>query len=123
MPKNDIGSSLEHAYFIPAINHISSMFVKMYRYELEACDFPRWKQIIDVADRIYQTYGGGYTKRLVQRDGDYCTIVELDYYTSKQSYLTTMKHVQDDVKIPALFQDFLKILRDQRYTNEEFETL
>lgn len=99
------------------------MFVKMYRYKLQTSDFPQWQRIIDAADRIYQKYGGGNTKRLLRKSEDSYTIVELDYYPSKQAYLTTTKQVADDPEITSLFNEFLKTVRDQRFTEEEFETL
>ena len=99
------------------------MFVKMYRYELRASDFHHWKHIIDAADRIYHRYGGGNTKRLLQKGEQYHTIIELDYYPSKQEYLTTLRLVTNDSEITSLFQAFLKTLRDQRYIEEEFETI
>jgi hypothetical protein len=65
------------------------MFVKMYRYELRASHAQQWKHIIDAADRIYRKYGGGKTERLLRKGEKYHTIIELDYYPSKQAYLTT----------------------------------
>ena len=99
------------------------MFVKVYRYKIKRHDFRKWKKNSDAACRIYRKYGGGNSKRLFKKDGNFISVVELDYYKLKKDCLKITKQVDKDSKTDALFQEFLSYVRNKRISKEEFETV
>ena len=105
--------------------HIPSkaMFVRVYRYEINKCDLQKWKKINDAARRIYKKYGGGNSKRLIRKDGDFIRVIEMDHYKSKEDFLKIVKQVDKDEKIDGIFKDFLTTVHQKRISEEECETV
>ena len=99
------------------------MFVKVYRYKIRQRDFQKWKKNNDAARRLYRKYGGGNSKRLFKKDGNFISVVELDYYKSKKDFLKITKQVDRDSKTDALFQEFLSYVHNKHISEEEFETI
>lgn len=99
------------------------MFIKVYRYKIKKSDFQKWKKNNDAARRLYRKYGGGNSKRLFKKDGNFISVVELDHYKSKKDFLKITKQVDRDPKTDALFQEFLGYVHNTKFIEEEFETV
>ena len=99
-----------------------NMFVKMYSYKIKQSDFQKWKKINNAAKKIYTKYGGGNSKVLIKKGGNFIKIIELDFYKFKKDFLKITTQVDQNKKINKLYQEFLAIVYQKKITQEDFET-
>lgn len=98
------------------------MFVKTYRYKIRKNDFQKWKKNNDTVTKLYKKYGGDF-KRLIKKENDFFHIVELGFYNSKKEFLKIIKQFDSNPRADALFKEFLSIVYNKRFSEEEFETV
>ena len=98
------------------------MFVKTYRYTVRKANFQKWKKNNDTTAKLYKQYGGKF-QRLVKKKKDSFHILELGFYNSKKEFLQIIKQFDNDPKVGALFKDFLSLVHNKRFSEEEFETV
>lgn len=96
------------------------MFVKLYHYKIKKNDFQKWKTINNRARKIYKKYGNIKSMRLVQKTGKFITITELDFYRSRNEFVRITRKLNTDSSISVLFQEFLSIIHNKKFTEEEF---
>jgi len=98
------------------------MFVKTYRYKVKKNNFQKWKKNNDIVTKLYKKYGGDF-QRLVRKENEFFLIVELGFYKSKKEFLKIIKQFDSDPKTNALFKEFLNLVHNKKFVEEEFETV
>ncbi len=99
------------------------MFVKVYKYKIKKRNLRKWKNNNDSARKVYKKYGGGNSQRLLSKKGNWINILEIDHYESKNDFIKITKKVEEHPKIKFLLEEFLKIIHNGHFSQEEFETV
>ncbi len=98
------------------------MFVKIYRYRIRKNKFQKWKKNNDIVTKLYKKYGGEF-RCLVKKENNFPHIVELGFYKSKKEFLKIMMQFDSNPKADLLFKEFLNLIVNKKFTEEEFETI
>ena len=98
------------------------MFVKIYRYKLKRTNLQKWKKNNDTVGKIYKRYCGEF-KRLIKRDKKFVHVVEIGFYKSKSEFKRIIKKFDNDPKVNVLFKEFLSLIHNSKFSEEEFETV
>ena len=99
------------------------MFVKLYRYKIKTKDFEKWKKNNDEAWKIYLCDSKTDYKRLIKKGKIKTEIIELGFYNSKSDYTNLMKNLNKNKQLGLLFKNFLKIAVNEKFIEEQFETI
>lgn len=98
------------------------MFVKIYRYQIKNKNFKKWKRNNDIVSRLYRKLGCQFY-RLIKKESNFFHIIELGFYGSKKEFLKITNQLDSNPEILMLYGDFLKLVHNKKFIEEDFETL
>ena len=98
------------------------MFVQTYKYSFSKSYLRSWRRIAQLANTIYNEYGNVRSERLLSRQANNISVMEIEYYASKKDFLRIKKLGNADERLTRLHGLLSKFVNPKSIIVETYES-
>lgn len=99
------------------------MFIQTYKYSFLKQYLRSWRRITKLSNTIYNEYGNVRLERMLMKQGEQVSVMEIEYYASKKDFLHIKKLAKADERLIRLHGLLSKFVNSKSIIVESYESI